>query len=81
MHEAYTVTFAEQPSFPSLDICEDKWHHHLVAQINIHDMILPRVRWILLSFVAARWLVLSFFTTNCASSIVYFCHSVQHSIL
>jgi len=25
IHDSYTVTFAEQPSFNFLDNCEDKW--------------------------------------------------------
>jgi len=44
MHEAYTVTFVEQPNFHSFIISEDKWCHKLNAQINIQNMILPRVR-------------------------------------
>ena len=44
MHEAYIVTFVEQPNFHSLNICEDKWYNQIGAQINIHSMILPRVR-------------------------------------
>jgi len=44
IHEAYTVTFVEEPNSPSLDFCEDKWHHRLNAQINIQNMILLRVR-------------------------------------
>jgi len=35
MHEAYTVTFVEQPNFLSLDFCEDKLYHKLNVQINI----------------------------------------------
>jgi len=41
LHEAYTVTFVEQPSCHSLDICENKWYHLIDAQINIQNMILP----------------------------------------
>ena len=41
LHEAYTVTFVEQPSCDSLDICENKWYHLIDAQINIQNMILP----------------------------------------
>jgi len=41
-HEAYIVTFVEQPHIHSLNICE-KWYNQLDAQINIHSMILPRV--------------------------------------
>ena len=41
LHEAYTVTFVEQPSCYSLDICENKWYHLIDAQINIQNMILP----------------------------------------
>jgi len=44
IHEAYTVTFVEEPNSLSLDFCEDKWYHRLDAQINIQNMILPRVR-------------------------------------
>ena len=44
IHEAYTVTFVEEPNSPSSDFCEDKWYHKLDAQINIQNMILPRVR-------------------------------------
>jgi len=43
IHEAYTVTFAEEPNSLSLDFCEDKCYHKLNAQINIQNMILPRV--------------------------------------
>ena len=42
-HEDHTVTFVEQPSFPSLDTCEEKWYHKLDAQNNIQSMIFPRV--------------------------------------
>ena len=31
LHEAYTVTFVEQPSCHSLDICENKWYHLIDA--------------------------------------------------
>jgi len=41
LHEAYTVTFVEQPSCHSLDICENKWYHLIDAQINTQNMILP----------------------------------------
>ena len=44
LHEAYTVTFVEQPSCHSLDICENKWYHLIDAQINIPKMILPHVK-------------------------------------
>ena len=44
LHEAYTVTFFEQPSCHSLDICENKWYHLIDAQINIQNMILPHVK-------------------------------------
>ena len=40
----YTVTFVEQPSCHSLDICENKWYHLIDAQINIQNMILPHVK-------------------------------------
>jgi len=39
IHEAYTVTFVEQPNSLSLDFCEDKWCHKLNAQIIIQNMI------------------------------------------
>ena len=41
LHEAYTVTFVEQPSFHCLNICENKWYHQLDKQINIQNMIFP----------------------------------------
>jgi len=44
IHEAYVVTFVEQPNFNYLNICEDKWYNQLDAQITIHSMILPCVR-------------------------------------
>jgi len=44
LHEVYTVTFVEQPSCHSLDICENKWYHLIDAQINIQNMILPHVK-------------------------------------
>ena len=44
LHEAYTVTFVEQPSCHSLDICENKWYDLIYAQINIQNMILPHVK-------------------------------------
>ena len=44
LHEAYTVTFVEQPSCHSLVICENKWYHLIDAQINIQNMILPHVK-------------------------------------
>jgi len=44
LHEAYTVTFVEQPSCHSLDISENKWYHLIDAQINIQNMILPHVK-------------------------------------
>jgi len=44
LHQAYTVTFVEQPSCHSLDICENKWYHLIDAQINIQNMILPHVK-------------------------------------
>ena len=44
IHEGYTVTFADQPSFHSLDKCEGKWYHKRDAQITIQSMILPRVK-------------------------------------
>ena len=44
IHEAYTVTFVEEPNSLSLEFCEDEWYHKLNAQINIENMILPRVR-------------------------------------
>ena len=45
LHEAYTVTFVEQPSCHSLDICENKWYHLIDAQINTQNMILPHVNY------------------------------------
>jgi len=44
IYEAYIVTFVEEPNSLSLDFWEDKWYHKLNAQINIQNMILPRVR-------------------------------------
>jgi len=44
LHEAYTVTFVEQPSCHSLDICENTWYHLIDAQINIQNMILPHAK-------------------------------------
>ena len=44
LHEAFTVTFVEQPSCHSLDICENKLYHLIDAQINIQNMILPYVK-------------------------------------
>jgi len=44
IHEAYIVTVVEQPNFHSLNICDDKWYNQIDAQINMHSMILPRVR-------------------------------------
>ena len=44
LHEAYTVTFVEQQSCHSLDICENKWYHLIDEQINIQNMILPHVK-------------------------------------
>jgi len=44
LYEAYIVTFVEQPSCHSLDICENKWYHLIDAQINIQNMILPHVK-------------------------------------
>jgi len=44
IHKAYTVTFGEQPSFHSLNICENKWYHQLDARIKIQNMILPHVK-------------------------------------
>jgi len=44
LHEAYTVTFVEQPSCHSLDICENKWYNPIDAQINIQNMILSHVK-------------------------------------
>ena len=42
LHEA--VTFVEQPSCHSLDICENEWYHLIDAQINIQNMIFPHVK-------------------------------------
>ena len=38
------ISFVEQPSCHSLDICENKWYHLLDTQINIQNMILPHVK-------------------------------------
>ena len=38
LHEAYTVTFVEQPTSHSLDICKNKCYHQLDAQINIENI-------------------------------------------
>jgi len=35
IHEAYTVSFLEEPNPLILDFCKDKWYHKLNAQINI----------------------------------------------
>jgi len=64
IHEACTAAFTEQPSFHSLDKCEDKWYHQLDAQINIQNMILPRVKSFLLSFALFVDMFLTLFTTN-----------------
>ena len=47
IYEALTITFLEQPSFHSLDVCEDKWFDKRNAHINIQSMILPRVEQLL----------------------------------
>jgi len=39
LHEAYTVACVEQPSFHSLDTCEDKWYHQRDARITVQHMI------------------------------------------
>jgi len=44
LHEAYTITFVEQPSCRSLDICENEWYHLIDTQIDIQNMILPHVK-------------------------------------
>ena len=44
IHEAYTVTFVEQPSFHSLDTCEVQWFHKCDTQIRIQSMILACVK-------------------------------------
>ena len=44
IHEAYTVTFVEETNSLSLDFFEDKCYHKLNAQINIQNMIFPRIR-------------------------------------
>jgi len=63
IHEACTVALVEQPNFDSLNICEYTCYHQLDA--HIQNMILPRVRWIFLSFARySRWRFLTFFTTN-----------------
>ena len=44
LHKAYTITFVEQPSCHSLDICENEWYHLIDMQINVQNMILPHVK-------------------------------------
>jgi len=44
-----TVTSVEQPSFHSVDTCEDKWLSTLNTQINIQSIFLPQCEIILLS--------------------------------
>ena len=39
--ECYTVTFLQQPSNSSLDICESRWIHLLDASINSQATLLP----------------------------------------
>ena len=34
LHEAYTVTFVEQPSCHSLDFCENRWYHLIDTQVK-----------------------------------------------
>jgi len=57
MHEAYTVTFVEQPNSFSLDFCENKLYHKLNVQINIQNMILPRLRYFFCFPSAERWCI------------------------
>ena len=45
MSECFIVTFVEQPSYDYLDICEDKWLNKISASINMHRIILPRIKW------------------------------------
>jgi len=35
IHEAYIVTFVEQPNFHSLNIYKDKWYNQLDAKIKV----------------------------------------------
>jgi len=44
IYDSYTVAFVEQPSFHSLDTCEDKWLNNTNAQMNIQSTILPCVK-------------------------------------
>ena len=52
IHEAYIVTFVEQPNFRSLNICEDKWYNQIDAQINIHSMV--NGQWFIVSYDSAN---------------------------
>ena len=45
IHEAYkSLLLLKNTNSLSLDSCEDKWYHKLNAQINMQNLILPRVR-------------------------------------
>jgi len=57
IHEAYIVTFVEEPNSLSLDFCEDKWYHKRNAQINIQNMILPRIRQSFCFSATERWCI------------------------
>jgi len=48
IHEADSVTFVEGPNFLSWSTCEGKWYHKLNAQIDIQNMNIPRVRYLML---------------------------------
>jgi len=75
IHEAYTVTYVEQPSFQSLNISKDKWYHKLNAQINIQNMILPAWdKFCLLSYLALMCFI---FHRHCAGVLVLVSHSVS----
>ena len=41
LHEAYTVTFVEQPSCHSLDICENKWYHLITRKSTFRTWSSP----------------------------------------
>jgi len=72
LHEAYTVTFVEQPSCVTLWISENKWYHLIDAQINIQNMILPCE--IIITMLCVVWLNPMLSSALCASF-------SQHSLL
>jgi len=41
----------------ALSVCEDKWYHKFIAQIKIHNMILPRVGLYFCFPSAERWCI------------------------